>query len=801
MIRGKYIAFCGIEGAGKDSQIELLAKKLRSKKIPVHITREPGGGNLTSKRIREITQNTEYPLNTKTETLLYNASRSQSLDDVEDMLSRGVWVISNRNYVCSLAIQYYARQPEDITYEQINQICEFAVGEMTGDLNFILDITPEESADRKHKYRGGERFDNLDLDFLTRMRDGYLIEAEKRNLTVIDAMRSVDKTAAAVWTHVNQLIKGENKGPESLASILESKSVSGTTPTFTSAAAVASTTSATLAQNIYLSKTTNGFEITDAGKAYLDQAVTNHDKNIYAFKPGYNQSTVAAAMARLSRRSGDLRETILDEFAGSADKDEKLLKRVISAYGDDSVQQLTGIHLVVEGASNLLTKKLERGRLASYLEQSTRYIYFDKKDRAGNYLYYTPTNLNAKTAEIYEKTMDQMFEVYSEVVRSLTTYVETNSTTPEGERDGAWKSACRAQACDAARGLLPVATKSTVGIYASGQALESLIIRLNSENLVESRTTATALLAEARKVIPSFLERADLPERGSATSAYLATTSAALKKLADANLDKHFAVQSKKQSSSSQNSAINSNSAAEETVGENALIGQVELIEFWPKNELNLLPHMLYEHSDIGLTELEESLGHVSYSERVEMMKSYFGERLNRRHKPGRALEVAHYTFDIVCDYGIFRDLQRHRMVDAMEWQTLTPRLGYETPKLVSQAGLDDLYDTCFDLSLSLHSKLTAAGYTEEAQYATLLGHKMRWTMTYNARQAFHLHELRTTPHGHPNYRALVKLMHQKVAAVHPLIAEAMIFVGKDENPDLTRLAAERATQFKMQQL
>ncbi|MEJ0073041.1 MAG: FAD-dependent thymidylate synthase [Candidatus Saccharibacteria bacterium] len=154
----------------------------------------------------------------------------------------------------------------------------------------------------------------------------------------------------------------------------------------------------------------------------------------------------------------------------------------------------------------------------------------------------------------------------------------------------------------------------------------------------------------------------------------------------------------------------------------------------------------------------------------------------------------------MVCDYGIFRDLQRHRMVDDLEWQLLSPRLGYDTPKLVEDAGLSDAFDSCFDLSLQLYSALQA-DYPLEAQYATLLGHKMRWKLTYNAREAFHLHELRTTPQGHPGYRKLVLQMHEKVAEVHPLLAAAMKFVNLEEDPELTRLAAERYTQYKLAQL
>ena len=140
-------------------------------------------------------------------------------------------------------------------------------------------------------------------------------------------------------------------------------------------------------------------------------------------------------------------------------------------------------------------------------------------------------------------------------------------------------------------------------------------------------------------------------------------------------------------------------------------------------------------------------------------------------------------------------------MVDDMQWQILTPRYGYDVPKLVEDAGLADLFIECFDISLDLHSELISKGYELESQYATLMGHKMRWKVTYNAREAFHFHELRTTPQGHPGYRKLVLEMHEKLAEVHPLVAESMLFVNQDEDPELTRLAAEKYTQFKLDQL
>ncbi|MGH7157486.1 MAG: FAD-dependent thymidylate synthase [Candidatus Saccharimonadales bacterium] len=530
----------------------------------------------------------------------------------------------------------------------------------------------------------------------------------------------------------------------------------------------------TIVQNPYVQKNEQGlYEITAVGKQFLDESVTNSTGNVYGFTDKLSPITIAAAMARLSRRGDDMRVTLLDEFAQSAGKDEKLLKRIITAFGDDSVQQLTGQYIVVENASNILTKKLEWGRLAAYLEQSTRYIYYDQKDAEGNYKYFVPEHLPQDVKTAYRAHMDEIFRLYSSMVHQLTKYVTDNSDTPAEERDVAWKGAVRAQACDAIRPVLPVATKSTVGIFASGQALESLIMHLLGDELPEARKTGEDMLAEARKVNGAFLERADKPERGGAWIAYQVNKHKAVKQLAHDYLpDNHAA-------------------AAE----------PVQLTGVWPRNEFDLIPDMLYEHSNLPLKQIQEEVTTWPYEKKLRVFEAYVGERLNRRHKPGRALEKAHYSWDLVCDYGIFRDLQRHRMVDDLEWQELTPRYGYDMPKLVEEAGLVDEFEQCFEISLKLHSLLQASGYALEAQYATLLGHKMRWKITYNAREAFHLHELRTSPQGHPGYRKLVQQMHEKLTEIHPLLGEAMKFVNQGEDAELTRLAAERYTQFKLSQL
>ncbi|MEK7603260.1 MAG: dTMP kinase [Patescibacteria group bacterium] len=774
MNKGKYIVLEGPQGVGKTVQLGHLANRLKSAGLPVRLLREPDSqSHLTARAIRQITQDPHYPLNTKSEVLLYNAARALSLDVIRQCVDSGIICLVDRSYLSTLVMQFYGRG-DIASYESIEQIIKFAVGENEPDLTVILDAPVNVIQERTRSRFSAERFDNLDVEFLERCRTGYLLEAKKRNFPVVFATKSIEEITDDIWQLVTPVLAtrqaAKHETPAaSVAEILQKKPLNS---------APLQAPPITFTQNIptdpYLEKLKNGtYKITPSGYKYLENTVTNIDSNVYGFTDKLSTSTIAAAMARLSRRGDDMRITILDEFTERNGKDQQLLNRVITAYGDDSVQQLVGQHLVVENASNLLTKKLEWGRLAAYLEQSTRYIFFDQKDQNGNYKYFTPAYLKDSVKNNYKIQMDTIFDKYSELVHKLTDYVRKTSTESAENRDTAWKAATRAQACDAARPVLPVATTSTVGIFASGQALESLIMHLRSDELPEANEVGQNLLAEARKSIPVFLERADIPERGLAWQGYRAETFQAVK------------------------ATVNNNIKSRTT----DFSEPVRLNEYWPKNELDLLPDILYEHSDLSLEELKKEISGWSYQKREKAFKTYFGERFNRRHKPGRAIEKAHYSWDLVCDYGIFRDLQRHRIVDALEWQQLSPRMGYEIPELIEKASLQEIYQDCFDISLELYSNLQSAGYLLEAQYATLLGHKMRWKVTYNARQAFHHHELRTTPQGHPGYRKLVNLMHEKLCEVHPLIGESMKFVNSDEDPELTRLAAERYTQQKLQHI
>ncbi len=755
---GLFIVIEGTDGSGKSTQYEALQKRLTEEGheiVTIHFPRYDEDSSYFVREYLAGNYGEADEVGPYKSSLFYALDRYQAAAEIRNAIHDGKIVLCDRYVGSNMAHQgtKFGSAEERRGYFIWLENLEFELlGIPRPDLNFVL-YTPLEiikerlSAKENSSTHVKKDIHEADDTHIERSLEVYkdLCELFPKDFQRIDSMRdgnllSIEEIHNLIWEKVKPMLKPAKQNQNDVKLLI---------------------------------KTRDGYKITEAGNEYLQRAVTNTTENVYAFTDELSPVTIAAAMARLSRRGDDMRITLLDEFANKADKDKDLLRRVITAYGDDSVQQLASLHVVVENASNLLTKKLEWGRLAAYLEQSTRYIYFDQKDSQGNYRYLTPAHFNEDIKQRYTESMDKIFDLYSEMVHKLTDHVRRNSNVPKKEQDVAWKGATRAQACDAVRPVLPVATTSTVGIYASGQALENLIMRLLSDDLVEAREVGQALLEESRKVVPTFLERADKPDRGGATIAYWSNTRKAMQQHAQEVMPGHY---------------------SETTEA-------VTLSSYWPRNELDLVADMLYEHTNLPLEELNRNAINLPYDKRVEIFRSYMGERFNRRHKPGRALEKAHYSWDLVCDYGIFRDLQRHRIVDDLQWQYLTPRYGYEIPKLIEEAGLIDLFEQCFDISLKLYSDLQAAGYELEAQYATLLGHRMRWKVTYNAREAFHLHELRTSPQGHPGYRKLVQQMHEKLAEVHPLIAEAMKFVNQGEDPELTRLAAERYTQFKLQQL
>jgi len=518
----------------------------------------------------------------------------------------------------------------------------------------------------------------------------------------------------------------------------------------------------------------------------LDRYFTNTTEPVFGLV-NLPEVVKGALFARYSRSSKSVRRLFLDEFYDPpevgiatiadripADDDgvkmqraEDLYNRVFTQYGDDSVAQLGGVHLACEQASNILTKVLEWGRLAAYLEQSTRYMFYDQR-LGDRYRYVIPPEVAASPVGAeYEATMEHLFDLYASLTARLTAYYQSLFPQAEGDSDFVYRSTIRARVCDDLRGLLPAATSSNVGIYGTGQAYEMLLLRMRASPLAEVRHVADRMLVELRKLIPAFLVRVDLPERGEAWSRYLADTAAGMR------------------------------SRAEGYAGPIPSRPEVTLVEWDPDADVKVAAAALYAYTDLPDDHLLDLARRMSADERLRIIEAYVGARGNRRQKPGRAMERVSYRFDILCDYGIFRDLQRHRMM-TLEWQRLGTLHGYVVPDSVVDIGAEGRWRAAMDRAAGLSDAVNDAVGADAAQYAVPFAYRIRFYMDLNAREAFHMLELRTAEGGHPDYRRVCQEMHRLIRdeAGHTAIAEAMRFVDHGDY-GLGRLATERRAAAK----
>ena len=529
-------------------------------------------------------------------------------------------------------------------------------------------------------------------------------------------------------------------------------------------------------------------ECTPEERAVLGRFFTNVDGPVFALI-NLPEVVKGALFARYSRSSKSLRRLFLDEFVRELDAEapveaivglsraEELYERVFVEYGDDSVAQLGGVHLACEQASNVLTKILEWGRLMSYLEQSTRYIAYDSRV-GGRYRYLRdPGLLDSSVGALYVGELDAMFGLYAQVVPTLVEHLKRTVPKDPADSDFVYRQAIKAKALDAARGMLPAATLSNVGIYGSGQGYENLLLRMRAHALPEARSYADLMLTELRKVIPSFLRRVDVPDRGVAWSTYLEQTRMGMEVLVDDMLGGPFLPDEL-------------GVAGRDTAGPS-----VQLVDWFP-GEDELLAAALYPYVAASERELIERVKTLSPQERQRIFDSYVGERGNRRHRPGRAFERIQYRFDIVADYGAFRDLQRHRLLTC-EWQPLSPNHGYDVPALIDEAGCRPQFVEAMTRSASLFDALVDR-FPERAPYSVALAYRVRFLLGLNAREAMHLIELRSAPAGHPAYRWVAQEMWRQIRDVadHKLVAGAMSFVDLG-SAELERLAGERRAEAR----
>ena len=516
-----------------------------------------------------------------------------------------------------------------------------------------------------------------------------------------------------------------------------------------------------------------------AERARLAPHVTNLDRPVFALV-NLPETVKGALFARYSRYGGTLRRLFLDEFAeslgdGSAPafdgaegaRAAELYERIFVGYGDDSVAQLGGAHVACEWASNVLTKILQRPRLGAYLEQSTRYIAYDAPmpRPPGGFRYHRDPELGAA----YEQAMDRIFVIYANALPRVVAWAEEAFPPPAGEPSAAHRRAIKAKALDLLRGLLPAASLSHMGIFASGQTYEQLILHLLAHPLPEARAYGRMILEAIQAVMPSFVLRVDRPDRGGEWIAYLeARERAAERWVARLGLDR----------------------PAGSEDGASVRLLHVD------GDEHALLAALLFEATGVPEEDARIRLAALGATERAELLRDLAGPRHNRRHRPGRGYEALRYRFEIVADYGAFRDLQRHRML-TVQWQRLTPHLGAEVPEEVGAAGCGDDFRRALEVSRHEWERLAGEGREREALYALCLGYRIRFVLDLNAREAMQLIELRSGREGHPSYRAVAHEMHAQIASVHPAVAAAMTHVDQHAEPRLERILSEMRTHAR----
>src|SRR6202158_5764260 len=481
-----------------------------------------------------------------------------------------------------------------------------------------------------------------------------------------------------------------------------------------------------------------GTEFTNAESAVLSRYFTNMDRPVFALR-NLPEVVKGALFSRYSRTEKSLRRVLLDEFinepasgfeklagtqAGADDmvavrRAEEFYERVLVGYGDDSVAELAGAHVAVERTSTLAAKALEDSRIGiSPLEKSTRYVRFDRPGPDGRHLFYRGPEL---VHPEYEPAADALFAVYSSMVEPVTEAIRTRYPIESGETDRAWKSATRAKALDLLRGLLPAGTRTNLGLFGNGRAFEYLITKMAAHELPECRRLAADLHQELALVIPAFVERALDDRYGRPAAERMARIRQATATLAPRG-------------------------TAEPVVGPS-----VKLIEFDPDAERKVVAAALFTYSGLSL---EEQSG-----DPAQVLEALLGDRANRRQRAPRALEHAQYTFEIVANFGAYRDLHRHRML-TQDRQLLGTALGYDLPPGLAELGIADRFRAAVEGAAPVYPTLERDAGAALAQYIVPLPLRGRGYFPAELREVYHLCELRTTPQGHPDYRGGAQEIH-----------------------------------------
>lgn len=535
-------------------------------------------------------------------------------------------------------------------------------------------------------------------------------------------------------------------------------------------------------------------EFTESQIKILDHFVTNAHSKVFALR-NLPEVIKGALFSRYSRSSLGLRSLLLKEFIlneetafdsivgnnTSSEEDlsnqqtaikkaQSFYDRILDGYGDDSIGELGGAHLAIENVSMIAAKAIEDCRIGgSPLEKSTRYVYFDQKVKGEYQFYREPILMTSAYKCLYLDTCDMLFEVYSKLLPSLTAVMEKKFPKSPETSKVAYGAALRAKVLDCLRGLLPASTTTNLGIFGNGRFFESLIQKLNIHNLSELQEIGKASYKELACVIPSFIRRADIGHKHQLSTAQFYES---MREQVALVVDKH-----RQQIEPAENR------------------GACCLIRFDADAVERVAAAMLYDNVQVSLESLKNYCAKLSEEEIAQILDAGCSYRENRRHKSPRALEHASFTFEMVSDFGVYRDLHRHRML-TQERQTLGCSLGYYIPDEIIDTDMEKEYRDAMEKAQQAHAQI-AMELPEEAQYIVPMGYNLRWYFHVNLRALQWLCELRSAPQGHPTYRYLAQEMAKQVMLTFPQFERFFKFVNFD-GYDLGRLGQEQQQVEKM---
>ncbi len=418
-----------------------------------------------------------------------------------------------------------------------------------------------------------------------------------------------------------------------------------------------------------------------------------------------------------------------DALALARQKAKEFHEKWVVGYGHASVAEHAVAHLAVEDVSILASKVIEDTRLASYTEKSTRYVVFDQ----GKF-YREPRLMASPHARLYEETCRFLLDTYTRLTEPLVAGIRREVPRGEGQSVRAYEAACRAKSCDVLRYVLPAATLTNIGITINGRVLEHLITKLLSHPLEECRGIGARLKAEAQKILPTLLKYAD-------ANPYLAETTRTMEVVAR----QQFA----------------GSTPAEAP--------PVSLVRFPEDAEDQLAVAILYGYTAHPFRQVQERVAKLRREEKVRIIDEYLRRR-GPHDQPLRALEHLTYTFDILVDFGAFRDIQRHRMATQTP-QEMEAVHGYSTPPEIVRYGLLPPYEECMTRAEQAHRTM-AADLPREAAYVLPLAFRKRVLFTWNLREICHFVQLRSAKQGHASYRQIAQQVFREIERVHPLLAK-----------------------------